>query len=86
MLLIVGQKNQRINKEDIMRQITYKYKVGDTVKFKDKFNKSATSCLKKFAGRTARITEQRDYNGPCYRLEGIEGFFTERCFAGIIGG
>lgn len=65
-----------------MRQITYKYKVNDVVKFKEKFNPSATSCLKRYAGQTAKVIEQRDYNGPCYRLEGIDGFFTERCFAG----
>lgn len=67
-----------------MRQITYKYNIGDVIRFKEKFNKTTTSCLKKFASRAAKVTERRDYNGPCYRLEGIEGFFTERCFTGIV--
>lgn len=66
-----------------MRNITYKYKVGDRVRFKDHFGKSATCGLKDLVGQTARIMERRDYNGPAYRLEGKDGFFKEGCFAGL---
>lgn len=66
-----------------MRQITYKYKVGDTIKFKRKYGPTASDILHSLARCTAKIVECRDYNGPCYRLEGIDGFFKEGCFAGI---
>ena len=66
-----------------MRNITYKYNVGDFVVFKDKFSPSASTDLKNYVGQVVMITECRDYNGPCYRLEGYDGFFTETCFAGL---
>lgn len=66
-----------------MRQITFKYEVGDVVKFKDKFHPSASCGLKALVGCTAKVIERRDYDGPCYRLEGLDGFFTENCFASL---
>ncbi len=65
------------------RQINYKYKVGDFVQFKDKFSPTASTDLKNYVGQVAMITECRDYNGPCYRLGGYDGFFSESCFAGL---
>ncbi len=65
------------------RTITYKYNVGDTVKFKDKFHRTASCGLKERAGTTAKIVERIDYGGATYRLEGITGVFKERCFAGL---
>jgi hypothetical protein len=66
-----------------MRNITYKYNVGDFVVFKDKFSPSASTDLKNYVGQVAMVKECRDYNGPCYRLEGYDGFFSESCFAGL---
>jgi hypothetical protein len=66
-----------------MEKITYKYNVGDRLQFKKKFHATASCGLKALAGCTAKVTERRDYNGPCYRLEGLDGFFTEKCFAGL---
>ena len=63
-----------------MRQITYKFNVGDTVRFKDKFHPYASCGLKERAGTTAVVTERFDYSGAAYRLEGITGLFKERCF------
>jgi hypothetical protein len=68
-----------------MRQITYKYNVGDTIRFKEKFHPSASCGLKELVGCTARVIECKDYNGPCYKLAGIEGFFQESCFQGKEG-
>lgn len=65
------------------RQINYKYKVGDFVQFKDKYSSSASTDLKNYVGQVAMVKECRDYNGPCYRLEGYDGFFSESCFAGL---
>ena len=67
-----------------MRQITYKYKVNDILKFKNNFGPSASSDLKEFEGCTARVIECRDYNGPCYKLANIDGFFQESCFQGRV--
>lgn len=67
-----------------MRNITYKYKVGDVVKFKDKFRPTASRDLKKLAGTTAKITQTVDYGKPTYCIEGHDGVFAERCFAGKI--
>jgi hypothetical protein len=64
-----------------MRNITYKYNLGDVVKFKDKFH-SPTCGLKGLEGTTAVIADRRDYNGPCYELAGGDGFYKETCFEG----
>lgn len=64
-----------------MRTITYKYNLGDIVKFKDKFH--SPSCgLANLAGTTGVIEERRDYNGPCYKLVGTDSFYKESCFEG----
>jgi hypothetical protein len=64
-----------------MRNITYKYNLGDVVKFKDKFH-SPTCGLKGFEGTTGVVEERRDYNGPCYKLAGMDSFCKESCFEG----
>jgi hypothetical protein len=66
-----------------MRKITYKYNVGDVIKFKDKFYPYASCGLKECAGTTAKVVERIDFGGPTYRLEGHTGVFKERCFVGI---
>ena len=67
-----------------MRTIKYKYKVGDRVQFKESFSPTASCGLETLAGQTATITECRDYSGPSYRIAGHDGFFKERCFAGLV--
>ncbi len=64
-----------------MRNITYKYNVGDVVKFKNKFH-SPTCGLKGLEGTTGVVEERRDYNGPCYKLAGMDSFCKESCFEG----
>jgi hypothetical protein len=66
-----------------MRNITYKYSVGDYVKFKDKLAPTASCGLAEKAGFIAKITERFDYGSACYALEGYEGVFTENCFDGL---
>jgi hypothetical protein len=67
-----------------MRNITYKYKVGDLVKFKDYYDSFASCSLFKLAGTTAEVTERADFNGPAYRLKGHDNaWFKESCFAGL---
>lgn len=68
-----------------MRNITYKYKVGDKVQFKNSFHPSASCGLRALAGRIVTIVECKDYNGPCYRVDCLDSFFTEKCFAGFAG-
>lgn len=59
-----------------MAGIVYKYNIGDTVQLKMAF--TAPSCgLANMAGVTAKIIDRRDYNGPCYKLKGYQGFFQE---------
>ena len=66
-----------------MRNITYKYKVGDIVKFKDKFPPSASCGLAELAGTKGVIADKRDYNGPCYLIAGDNTYYKESCFAGL---
>ena len=67
-----------------MRNITYKYNVGDLVVIKPKHHREVElPQLGKVKVGLGKIAECRDYNGPCYRLEGFEGFWQEHCFAGL---
>ena len=68
-----------------MENIIYKYKVGDYVKFKDKFS-SPTCGLVGREGTIAKITGIAfAYNNkPHYYINDIDGeVFTETCFAGL---
>jgi hypothetical protein len=68
-----------------MKDITYKYNVGDYVKFKSKFS-SPTCGLVGREGTIAKITGHAfAYNNrPHYYINDIEGeVFTETCFAGL---
>ena len=67
-----------------MRNITYKYNLGDVVRFKSKFNESASCGLAELAGTQGVVVDRRDYNGPCYKLAGTNQFFTEKCFDGSV--
>ena len=70
-----------------MRTITYKYKVGDIVKFKDHYDSSASCGLFDLAGLAAKVVDCADFGGPAYKLEGLEGYedtwFKQGCFAGL---
>ena len=68
-----------------MRNIIYKYKVGDYVRFKDKFSSPTTGLVGR-EGTIAKITGIAfAYNNrPHYYINNIEGeVFTESCFAGL---
>jgi hypothetical protein len=67
-----------------MRNISYKYNLGDVVRFKSKFHESASCGLAELAGTQGVVEERRDYNGPCYKLAGMNQFFTEKCFDGSV--
>ena len=63
-----------------MRNITYMYNVGDVVelKLKHQANLLLPNGEVVFATRV-KIEECRDYNGPCYKFEGVHGFYKEAC-------
>jgi hypothetical protein len=68
-----------------MRNITYKYNVGDYVKFKDKFSSPTTGLVGR-EGTIAKITGLApSYNNkPHYYLDNnICGAYKESCFAGL---
>jgi hypothetical protein len=65
-----------------MRNITYKYNLGDVVRFKSKFHESASWGLAELADTQGVVEERRDYNGPCYKLAGMDSFCKESCFEG----
>ena len=66
-----------------MRNITYKYNVGDTVELKPKHYCWADVMGTKVLITAAEIVERRDYNGPAYALGGCAGFYKENCFVGL---
>lgn len=66
-----------------MRNITYKYNIGDKITFKSKFCEDACTTLFGLEGKTFEIIDRQDYAGPTYKLYGLEGFFAEDCFAGL---
>jgi hypothetical protein len=68
-----------------MRNISYKYNVGDYVRFKDKFSSPTTGLVGR-EGTIVKITGLAlAYNNkPHYYINNIEGeVFTETCFAGL---
>jgi hypothetical protein len=67
-----------------MKEVIYKYNVGDYVRFKDKFSSPTTGLVGR-EGTIAKITGIAfAYNNkPHYYINDIEGeVFTETCFAG----
>lgn len=66
-----------------MRSITYKYNLGDVIRFKSKFHETASCGLKELAGTTGIVEERRDYAGPYYKLVGNDSFYKETCFEGL---
>lgn len=66
-----------------MRNINYKYNIGDTIAFKSSFSESACTTLFGLEGKVFEIVDRKDYGGPTYKLFGLEGYFAEDCFAGL---
>jgi hypothetical protein len=66
-----------------MRNITYKYNVGDIVALKPNHYYEAEINGTKVLVTAAEIVERKDYNGPCYALGGSGCFWKEACFAGL---
>lgn len=66
-----------------MRNIKYKYNIGDTITFKSSFSESACTTLFGLEGKVFKIIDRKDYGGPTYKLFGLEGYFAEDCFAGL---
>lgn len=64
-----------------MRNIEYKYRVGDMVVLKPRHAICVDICPDGSLIKIYRvkIAERRDYNGPAYRFEGVYGFFKEAC-------
>ncbi len=68
-----------------MKEVIYKYNVGDYVRFKDKFSSPTTGLVGR-EGTIAKVTGIAfAYNNkPHYYINDIEGeVFTETCFAGL---
>lgn len=66
-----------------MRNISYKYNIGDVVALKPDHYFEADVMGQKVLITAAEILERKDYNGPCYALGGSSCFWKEACFAGI---
>ena len=63
-----------------MRKITYKYNTGDVVELKLKHQANLLLPNGEVVLATrVKIEERRDYNGPCYKFEGVQGFYKEAC-------
>lgn len=64
-----------------MRNITYKYNVGDWVILKrkhwicDEIDEDGVECRISIV----QITDRRDYNGPCYKFYDVKGYYQEAC-------
>lgn len=67
-----------------MKEVIYKYKVGDRVKFKDKFHSPSCGLVGR-EGTTVEITGLAPAydNKPNYYIEGDTSVYRESCFAGL---
>lgn len=67
-----------------MREVTFKYNIGDTLKFKEDFDSSASDILFDLAGTTRKVVDRCVFSHPAYKLEGLnDSWFTEDCFVGL---
>ena len=69
-----------------MRNITYKYRVGDVVELKPKHRINTKVNDKEFLLSEVIIEECRDYDGPCYRFVGDNTFYKEACIKTLVSG
>lgn len=66
-----------------MRNITYKYNIGDIVELKPENSFDMEFCGSHIRVTSVRIVERRYYDCPCYRFEGFDGFWEENCILGL---
>lgn len=69
-----------------MRNITYKYNIGDVVELKPKHRATVNVGGKYITLSTVIIVERRDYDGPCYRFTGDPTFYKEACIKALVSG
>lgn len=70
-----------------MRNIEYKYNVGDYVRFKSHYASDASCDLFERAGAIAVVADRADFNGPAYKLSCDEdSWYKEGCFEGLASG
>jgi hypothetical protein len=68
-----------------MRNITYKYSVGDIVELKPKhYIEQHIGNEEVVYLKTVKIIVKKDYCGPCYKFEGVPGFYKEACIKRLI--
>jgi hypothetical protein len=70
-----------------MRNIEFKYNVGDYIRFKGHYDSDASCGLFELAGTIAVVVDRADFNGPTYKLSCDEdGWYKEGCFEGLASG
>lgn len=70
-----------------MRNIEFKYNVGDYIRFKGHYDSDASCGLFDLAGTIAVVIDRADFNGPTYKLSCDEdGWYQEGCFEGLASG
>lgn len=70
-----------------MRNIEFKYNVGDYVRFKSHYASDASCDLFERVGTIAVVTDRADFNGPAYKLSCDEdSWYKEGCFEGLASG
>jgi hypothetical protein len=70
-----------------MRNIEFKYNVGDYVRFKSHYNSDASCDLFDRAGTIAVVADRADFGGPAYKLSCTEdSWYCEGCFEGLASG
>ena len=69
-----------------MRNITYKYKVGDIVVLKPEHQPIIVIDWTdtKVKVSTVKIIDRRDYNCPTYKFEGLDGYYQEACIECLV--
>ena len=69
-----------------MRNITYKYKVGDIVVLKPEHQPEVEIPYvgSKIRVGLVKIIDCRDYDGPTYKFEGLDGYYQEACIECLV--
>ena len=58
----------------------FRFNIGDTVKFKDHFDSSASCCLFEKAGTIGVIVDRAMFYTPAYKLAGDDAWYGQKCF------
>lgn len=70
-----------------MRNIEFKYNVGDCVRFKSHYDSDASCDLFDRAGTIVVVADRADFGGPAYKLSDDEdSWYCEGCFEGLASG